>query len=158
QKAQALQEQAKKAKDDQLIGAAASAAIEGDVAITEQKYLQAADLFALAAELVPPEYPDKKNAYVSLLANAFYRQGDEKGQNEALSSAIRTWRSISYQRERVPLDWAQTQNDLGLALATLGEREADTAHLEEAVAMYHLALEERTRKRVPLDWAQTQDN
>ena len=32
-------------------------------------------------------------------------------------------------RERVPLDWAQTQNNLGNALETLGERESGTAHL-----------------------------
>ena len=36
---------------------------------------------------------------------------------------------------------------------TLGERESGTARLEEAVAAYRAALEERTRERVPLDWA-----
>ena len=51
-----------------------------------------------------------------------------------------------------------TQNNLGNALATLGERESGTARLEEAVAAYRAALEERTRERVPLDWAMTQNN
>jgi hypothetical protein len=46
--------------------------------------------------------------------------------------------------------------NIGNALAWLGEREAGTQHLEEAVAAYRLALEERTRERVPLDWAETQ--
>ncbi len=41
---------------------------------------------------------------------------------------------------------------------TLGERESGTARLEEAVAAYRAALEERTRERVPLDWAATQNN
>ena len=41
---------------------------------------------------------------------------------------------------------------------TLGERESGTARLEEAVAAYRAALEERTRERVPLDWAMTQNN
>ncbi len=54
--------------------------------------------------------------------------------------------------------WARTQNDLGEALAALGEHEAGTVRLEEAVAVYRLALEERTRERVPLDWATTQLN
>jgi len=36
-------------------------------------------------------------------------------------------------RERVPLDWAATQDSLGSALVTLGEREKKTARLEEAV-------------------------
>ena len=43
----------------------------------------------------------------------------------------------------MPLDWATTQNNLGNALRTLGEREAGTARLEEAVAAYRAALEER---------------
>ena len=58
----------------------------------------------------------------------------------------------------MPLDWAMTQNNLGNALRALGERESGTARLEEAVAAYRAALEERTRERVPLDWAMTQNN
>jgi tetratricopeptide (TPR) repeat protein len=58
----------------------------------------------------------------------------------------------------VPLDWAATQNNLGFALQTLGARESGTARLEDAVAAYRLALEERTRERVPLDWATTQNS
>ena len=49
-----------------------------------------------------------------------------------------------------------TQNNLGNALQTLGERESGTARLEEAVAAYRAALEERTRERVPLRWAYSQ--
>jgi hypothetical protein len=61
-------------------------------------------------------------------------------------------------RDRVPLDWAMTQNNLGIALETLGKRESGTARLEEAVSAYRDALLERTRDRVPLDWAMTQNN
>jgi len=61
-------------------------------------------------------------------------------------------------RERVPLDWAGTQNNLGTVLWRLGEREEGTARLEEAAAAYRSALEVRTRERVPLDWAATQNN
>jgi hypothetical protein len=42
---------------------------------------------------------------------------------------------------------------LGDALRALGERESGTARLEEAVAAYRAALEEKTRARVPLSWA-----
>jgi tetratricopeptide (TPR) repeat protein len=52
-------------------------------------------------------------------------------------------------RERVPLDWAMTQNNLGTALSTLGARESGTARLEEAVAAYRTALEEWTREAAP---------
>ncbi|VVO40725.1 tetratricopeptide repeat protein [Pseudomonas fluorescens] len=61
-------------------------------------------------------------------------------------------------RERVPLDWAKTQMGLGIALATLGKREAKTTRLEQAVAAYQEALKEYTRERVPQDWAKTQNN
>jgi len=63
-----------------------------------------------------------------------------------------------YPRDRVPLQWALTQTNLGAALWTLGEREGGTARLEEAVAAFRAALQERTRERVPLDWAATQHN
>ena len=58
----------------------------------------------------------------------------------------------------MPLDWAMTQNNLGTALAVLGERETWTERLEQAVAAYTEALKEYTRERVPLDWAMTQNN
>ena len=51
-----------------------------------------------------------------------------------------------------------TQNNLGTALATLGERESGTKRLEQAVKAFLAALEVRTRKRVPLQWAATQNN
>ena len=61
-------------------------------------------------------------------------------------------------RERVPLQWAMTQMNLGLALLRLGERESGTGKLTEAVAAYREALKEYTRERVPLQWAMTQNN
>ena len=54
--------------------------------------------------------------------------------------------------------WAMTQNNLGGALAVLGQRESGTARLEEAVTAYRAALEEETRERVPLQWATTQND
>ena len=56
-------------------------------------------------------------------------------------------------RERVPLQWATTQNNLGIVLGSLGERESGTTKLEEAVFAFREALKERTRERVPLHWA-----
>jgi hypothetical protein len=43
---------------------------------------------------------------------------------------------------RLPLGWATTQNNLGAALTTLGERESGTARLEKAVVAYRDALKE----------------
>ena len=61
-------------------------------------------------------------------------------------------------RERVPLDWANTQDSLGFALEVLGERESGTARLEAAAAAYRAALEERRRERAPLYWAESFGN
>jgi tetratricopeptide (TPR) repeat protein len=51
-----------------------------------------------------------------------------------------------------------TRMVLGYALDVLGEQSGRKEPLEEAVAVYKAALEERTRERVPLKWASTQNN
>ncbi|MBV9528717.1 hypothetical protein, partial [Sphingomonas sp.] len=111
QEARKLREQAQVAEDAQLLGAAASTATEGDLAMTELHYAQAADLFGQAAELVPPGHVDEATGYRERQADALYREGDEHGTNAALSAAIETWKLVLQQRprERVPLDWAMTQ-------------------------------------------------
>jgi tetratricopeptide (TPR) repeat protein len=50
------------------------------------------------------------------------------------------------------------QNNLGVALSSLGTRGHDTPRLLEAIAAHRAALEEITRERAPLDWAATQHN
>jgi tetratricopeptide (TPR) repeat protein len=94
------------------------------------------------------------------LANALLILGEQGGQAERLQEAVALYRAVleEWTRERVPLDWARTQDNLGLALGALGEREAGTARLEEAVSAYRAALEEMTRERAPLQWARTQNN
>jgi tetratricopeptide (TPR) repeat protein len=70
----------------------------------------------------------------------------ELGQRESgtarLEEAISVYREALQERtrERVPLDWAKTQNNLGDALVRLGERENDSARLEQAVVAYDGAL------------------
>ena len=54
-------------------------------------------------------------------------------------------------RDRVPLDWAKTQMNLGNALETLGERESGTARLEEAVAAFDACLTVTT-SAWPVQW------
>jgi hypothetical protein len=50
--------------------------------------------------------------------------GEQSGDNTALEDAIVAHRESLKERprDRVPLDWAMTQNNLGAALQTLGER------------------------------------
>ena len=86
--------------------------------------------------------------------------GEQSGDPTRLEESINAYRDALKERtrERVPLDWATTQNNLGNALAALGERETGTERLLEAVEAYRSALKERTRECVPLDWATTQYN
>lgn len=139
---------------------AETAAQRGDLALTRLRYRDAARQLALAARTVPRGEDERRLDYLRREASALYKQGGEAGDNEALADSISRWRDLlaAYPRERVPLDWAMTQNNLGNALQTLGQRETGTARLLEAVAAYRLALDERTRERAPLLWAATQNN
>ena len=94
------------------------------------------------------------------LGNALAALGERERGPERLEQAVAAYTEVLKERtrERVPLDWAATQNNLGAALATLGEREGRPERLEQAVAAYTEALKERTRERVPLKWAATQNN
>ncbi|MDJ0898016.1 MAG: tetratricopeptide repeat protein [Xenococcus sp. MO_188.B8] len=58
---------------------------------------------------------------------------------------------------KVPLDWATTQNNLAIAYREriAGDRREN---LENAIACYELALQERRQDKVPLEWAATQNN
>ena len=208
QYARQLAQHAQVAAHQRLLAAAAHRGARGNIAMTRLYYLDAAQHFGEAADLLPPGHPDEKGRYLHAQGNALRLHGSERGDNAALIKAIEIYRLASreYTRDRVPLDWAMTQNNLGNALATLGrarerdgaaggggrglsrgaggkdararaarlgddaeqsrqrasersgERESGTARLEEAVAAYRAALEERTRERVPLDWAMTQNN
>ena len=148
------------AADKRRLSAADAQAALGSIALLEFKYLDAAAAFGQAHAMTPVSHIDQKRSYLEAEADAYYRQGYEKGDNSALLQAIGLYRQLlnATSRETAPLDWAATQNNLGNALCALGERESGTARLEEAVAAYRAALEEWTRERVPLDWAMTQNN
>ena len=59
-----------------------------------------------------------------------------------LEEAVATYRAALEERtrDRVPLGWAETEQNLGKALETLGERDNGTARLEEAITTYDEAL------------------
>jgi tetratricopeptide (TPR) repeat protein len=129
-------------------------------ALARRDAADAAAQFEEGLQVLAPADPPERWSYAMKAAAALNDFGDHAGRNDALTTAIVIYRRAlaDASRERVPLDWAATQNDLGNALSMLGARERDTARLEEAVVAYRAALEERTRERVPLDWAMTQNN
>src|SRR5262245_9806964 len=128
--------------DDQKREEAALVFGQARVELARLAYEQAADLFAEAARLLPAGDTETHWQYIIEKAVAEQTMGDERGNNPALVQAIETYRvglTLALRTER-PLDWATTQNNLGNALSTLGERESGTARLEEAVAVYREAL------------------
>ncbi len=146
--------------EPQARGRAALLAERGRVARLSLQYRDAARFYAQARGAV--DGIDDKAAweYTVRQADALYDQGNEFGDNPALRDAIAAY-GIALglaPRDRMPQDWAATQNNLGSALWKLGQRERGTARLEEAVTAYRAALEERSRARVPQDWAMTQNN
>ena len=144
-----------------MLGAASSTAAEGGVALTERHYKEAADLFGQAARR-SPERIQERTRRLSRCAQgqALYRQGDELGDNVALSERIEVYRAALTERtrEQIPLDWATTQNDLGIALRMLGERESRTDATRGGNRGLSLGAGGTTRERVPLDWAMTQND
>jgi len=146
--------------DKKFLNTAKIWAEQAELSLTQLNYLEAAKRYKRASETVPATYPEERWKYLIECANSYEQYGDKKGDNQALLEAIKLYNSafIYVSRERVPLDWAMTQNNLGNALRILGERESGTGRLEEAVTTYREALKERTRERVPLDWAMTQNN
>ena len=155
-----VRKQAQAAEDAQWLGAASSTAAEGGVALTERKFDRAATLFGQAADYVPSGRRKERGDYLLRRVNALYRQGGERGDNDALREAIEVCRTAlaEFPRSETPLQWANAQAVLGNVLQTLGGRESAKARLEDAVSAYRAALEELTRERLPIAWAITQNN
>jgi tetratricopeptide (TPR) repeat protein len=139
---------------------AAFLAQEARVDALQLAYRTAAAKYAEAASLVAPFDAERQWRFLVDQADELYRQGEEFGDNDALTDAIDVYRrcvALAPRPER-PLDWAMTQRYLGNALGVLGERESGTARLDESVSAFRAALQENTRERVPLQWAGTQNN
>jgi tetratricopeptide (TPR) repeat protein len=104
--------------------------------------------------------PDEHGYWLASLGNVLTMLGEREARTARLEQAVAAYRQALHgrTRERVPLAWAATQNNLGIALMRLGQRQVGTAQLEQAVHAYQQALLEWTRERVPLDWAGTQNN
>jgi tetratricopeptide (TPR) repeat protein len=109
------------------------------------------------ASLQQDEHPKVLFEAVRAQWKKFQVEGRNDGLNFSLAVAIAiAQRGLGLAHG--PDQHGMALNDLGIALAELGERESGTEKLEQAVDAYHAALKERTRDRVPLDWAMTQTN
>lgn len=107
------------------------------------------------ASLSPSERLEKANQK----AHDYYVEGKRQGIRLSLQIAVSIWTllQVEFSRKSVPMDWAMTQNNLALALTTLGKR-GDDAALARAVTAYEAALDVQTREAAPMQWAMTQNN
>ena len=113
------------------------------------------------AESPPVSFSDETQAQLwHAYATGEARLGAEHGDIARLASAIAFYKKTLtiWKRDKAPLRWATTQNNLGSALGLLGEQESGTERLEEAVAACRAALLEWTRDKAPLRWATAQNN
>ena len=124
--------------------------------VLRRDFCAAAQRYARIVDLENPD-PSRRFAALRTRHDEFFVEGRDKGVNASLEVAIELAR-LELKAARDADERGFAGNDLGATLCALGEREIGTARLEQAVAAFRAALEERTRERVPLDWAETQDD
>lgn len=152
-----LARQAHEAADRCGLKASETLHLRGELSMTRLNYIQAAERFKAASELVPPTKLEIRIHYLNHYTDALSRYGSNNGDVAALNKAIQCCRQtlLEIPRDMMPLEWASMQDEMGYALENLGAM-SDPMLLDEAVQAFRAALEERTRERVPLDWAATQ--
>jgi tetratricopeptide (TPR) repeat protein len=101
------------------------------------------------------EHQNNLGNVLMALGNSLIALGDQEGGITRLEESVASYRAALDERthDKVPPDWATTQNNLGAVLILIGERDKGTLRLEESVKAYGAALEERQSERVPFLWA-----
>lgn len=108
-----------------------------------------------------PEWTADARASIHvLLGSALQTLGSQTGTSQPLEQAVSAFKNglQEWTRDKAPLSWALTQNNLGAALGVLGKRESGAARLKEAVDAFSFALLVLTQEQSPLDWARVQNN
>lgn len=115
--------------------------------------------------LLPISENPKPDLSLQQLGNLYHALGDaeyvlglQTDDSIRLESAIDHYRSAAemFERYRFPDDWTRNQNDLGVALTTLGKKDNRSQEIGLAVAALQDGIVETPRSRAPLVWAQLQ--
>ena len=130
---------------------------ERDIALAAYDGEAAAEAILAMAESLHGDQVGARRDLLIVEGDRLYEVGDQRGSKVHLIAAVGI-RRATLQLADGPDTVGFDQNNLGLALSKLGEREARTGRLEDAVTAYREALKEQTRERVPLAWAMTQMN
>jgi hypothetical protein len=77
------------------------------------------------------------------LGTALARLGERESGTARLEEAVAAYRAAleEWTRDRVPLDWAMSTGNQGVALRVLAERRGDLAMAEQALAQISAAFE-----------------
>jgi len=120
----------------------------------------AAKLGRIVANFPASMGPVERGTLLRSYANAELAIGGQSGDPRAIERAIKALRETTklHTQANLPLDWARAQNNLGVALEMLGQRESGAERLKEAVAAFSEALKEWTQEKVPLQWATAKNN
>ncbi len=133
---------------------------QAQLAALSCEHRRAAELWAQAAA-TPGLTAAEQWHYQLERATALQDQGRDFMDNSALDEAVvllETTVLPLVARDQRPLDWARTQNRLGVILGILGRRQRGTVRLEQAVAAFDDALASCEREQMPLDWAEIHNN
>ena len=98
---------------------------------------------------------------IFLLGNKAYELGTVKLEKaEFMKRAIGAYEKALevYTRDRYPMQYGVTQNNLGTAYGTLAEVEGKAENCRRAIEAYEEALKVYTHERFPMDYAMTQNN
>ncbi|CAN7580347.1 caspase family protein [Mesorhizobium caraganae] len=142
------------------IADAAIYAKRADAAALVFDYKSAANDYAKAFSLVE-KWDDKLRwNYKNQEAEALNAYGYATGDLNALQQSIEAYHVIlnfipNGEQNR---DWAITRNNMAVVLQTIGERETETAHLEEAAQIFRDSLVVFEREKDDRNWAAAQNN
>jgi tetratricopeptide (TPR) repeat protein/energy-coupling factor transporter ATP-binding protein EcfA2 len=120
------------------------------------------ELLPILGEEIRRYLTEKEKARISnMLGNIYWNLSNykvEKAENcrkaiEAFEEALKV-----YSLKRFPIQYAMTQNNLGMAYKTLAEVEAKGENCKKAIEACKEALKIRTLEHFPMDYAVTQNN
>ncbi len=145
---------------DNRLELAATYAEHANTAELTFDYVTAAQKYEQAFAQVELWDRDLAVQYKQWQADSLSYHGYFSGDNQALHRAIAVYQDVlgmvSY--ETNPQGWGAIQNNLSIALTTLGDRSADPGVLEQAAAAIRSALTVWRRDTYPVDWSVSQGN
>ncbi|UVK49511.1 caspase family protein (plasmid) [Mesorhizobium sp. AR07] len=132
----------------------------GDTYFLAFQQMKAADDYGKAFEQVKKWDAGLAWHYKLAQANAIRAYGTFRGDNKALQDSMRTFTEAAklLPQDHLTPQLVMTQNDFGLAMFMYGERQSDSASLEQAVGIFSNIVSSGIKQVDPSLWAEAQSN